>query len=184
MNGGREVRKRGDFDARRGGTSDEERREVPACSGWFCHVAYKCTCRKYIEKNTHLYWVLVMGVICTHLDVEGDWTLLHGICMHARTQENVGLEHTSIRPWSRSRSESTVRISMSLPGAGSASPSPSRPNDAWLPLSAVLTVAVCAVSSLGFDVDSLDGTAKGDGETDDDADATWVRGAGIVVVFV
>ena len=47
-------------------------------------------------------------------------------------------------------------------------------------------VVVCAVSSRDFDVDSLDGTAKGDGETDDDADATWVwgRGASIVVVFV
>ena len=76
-------------------------------------------------------------------------------------------------------------ISMSLPGAGSASSWPSRPNDAWLPLSAVLIVAVCAVSSRGFDVDSLDGTAKGDGETDDDADATWAwgKGAGIVVAF-
>ena len=49
----------------------------------------------------------------------------------------------------------------------------------------MLIVAVCAVSSRGFDVDSLDGTAKGDGETDDDADATWAwgKGAGIVVVF-
>ena len=79
-----------------------------------------------------------------------------------------------------------MRISMSLSGAGSASSSSSRPKDAWLPLSAVLIVAVCAVSSRGFDVDSLDGTAKGDGETDDDADATWawVRGAGIVVAFL
>ena len=61
---------------------------------------------------------------------------------------------------------------MSLPGAGSASSSSSRPNNAWLPLSAVLIVVVCADSSRGFDVDSLHGTAKGDGETDDDADAT------------
>ena len=34
------------------------------------------------------------------------------------------------------------------------------------------------VSSLGCDVDSLDGTVKGDGETDDDADATWACGRG------
>ena len=75
---------------------------------------------------------------------------------------------------------------MSLPGAGSASSWPSQPNEAWLPLSAVLIVAVCTVSSRGFDIDSLDGTAKGDGETDDDADAAcaWGRGADIVVVFV
>ena len=104
----------------------------------------------------------------------------------ARTQENVGPGHTSIGPWSRSRSEPIARISTSLPGVGSASSSCSRPNDAWLPLSEVLIVAVCAVSSRGFDVDSLDGTAKGDGETDDDADAMWAcgRGAGIVVVVV
>ena len=31
-------RKRGVLDARRGGTSDEERREVPACRAWFCQV--------------------------------------------------------------------------------------------------------------------------------------------------
>ena len=67
-------------------------------SGRSCHVAYKRTSRKSIEKDTHICWVLVMGVICTHLDVEGGRTLLHGVCMHARTQENVGLEHTSIRP--------------------------------------------------------------------------------------
>ena len=38
----------------------------------------------------------------------------------------------------------------------------------------------------GFDAHSLDGTAKGDGGTDDDAKETWAwgRGAGIVVVFV
>ena len=182
-----EGRKRGVFDARRGGTSDEERREVPACSGWFCHVAYCMrTCRTGIEKHTHLYVVFIMRMICTHLDVGGGRTLLYGVCMRARTQENVGLGHTSIRPLSRSRSGPTVSISMSLPGAGSASSSSSRPNDAWLPLSAVLIVAVCAASSRGFDVDSLDGTAKGDGETDDDADATWawVRGAGIVVAFL
>ena len=181
-----EGRKRGIFDARRGGTSDEERRELPACSGWFCHVGFCMrTCRTGMEKHTHLYWVLIIGKICTHLDVGGGRTLLHGVCMHARTQENVGLGHTSIGPWSRSRSGSTARISMSLPGAGSALSSSSRPKDAWLPLSAVLIVAVCAVSSRGFDVDSLDGTAKGDDETDDDADATWAWGkrANIVVVF-
>ena len=35
-------------------------------------------------------------------------------------------------------------------------------------------------------MDSLDGTTKGDGKTDNDADATWAwgRGAGIVAVFV
>ena len=27
-------------------------REVPACRGWFCHVAYMRTCRKGIEKHT------------------------------------------------------------------------------------------------------------------------------------
>ena len=87
-----EGRKRGVFDARRGGTSDEERREVPACSGWFCHVAYCMrTCRTCIEKHTHLYVVFIMGMICTHLDVGGGRTLLHDVCMHARTQENVGL---------------------------------------------------------------------------------------------
>ena len=49
---GGEGRKRGVFDARRGGTSDEERR-VPACSGWFCHEAYCMrTCRKGIVKHT------------------------------------------------------------------------------------------------------------------------------------
>ena len=75
---------------------------------------------------------------------------------------------------------------LASPGTGSAASSSSRHNDAWLPLSAVLIVAVCAVSSSGFDVDSLDGTTKGDGKTDNDADATWAwgRGAGIVVVFV
>ena len=31
-------------------------------------------------------------------------------------------------------------------------------------------------SSRGLDVDSLDGTAKGDGDTDDDNDATWACG--------
>ena len=33
-------------------------------------------------------------------------------------------------------------------------------------------------------LDSLDGTAEGDGETDDDANATCGRGAGIMVVVV
>ena len=47
-------RKRGVFDVRRGGTSDEERREVPACSGWFCYVAFMRTYREGIEKHTHV----------------------------------------------------------------------------------------------------------------------------------
>ena len=95
-----EGRQRGAFDARRGGTSDEERREVPACSGWFCHVAYCMgTCRKGIEKHTHLYGIFIMGVICTHPSIGGGRTLLHGVCIHARTQENVGVGHTSIGPW-------------------------------------------------------------------------------------
>ena len=46
-------RKRGVFDARRGGTSDEERCEVPVCSGRFCYVAYCLrTCRKGVKKHT------------------------------------------------------------------------------------------------------------------------------------
>ena len=164
-----EGRKRGVFDARRGGTSDDERREVPACSGSFCYVAYCMrTCKKGIEKHTR---------------IRGSH---RGSDLHARRQgrpdsatwrmyTHIGerwLGHTSIGPWSRSRSGPSVRISMSLPGAGSASSSSSRPNDAWLPLSAVLIAVICADSLRGFDVDSLDGTAKGDGETDDDADAT------------
>ena len=72
--------------------------------------------------------------------------------------------------------------------ARSASSSPSQDNNAWIPfkLSAVLIVAVCAVSSRSLDVDSLDGAAKGDGETDNNVDATcaWGRGADTVVVFV
>ena len=68
--------KRGVFDARRGGTRDEERWEVPARRAQFCHVAYMRTCRKGIEKRTHLYWVLILGMICTHLDVGGGRTLL------------------------------------------------------------------------------------------------------------
>ena len=98
-----EGRKRGVFDARRGGTSDEERREVPACSGRFCHVAYCMrTCRTGIEKHTHLYGVLIMGVIYTHLHVGGDRTLLHGVCIthaHRKTLgwdiplSDVGLDH-------------------------------------------------------------------------------------------
>ena len=75
---------------------------------------------------------------------------------------------------------------MSPPSVGSAWSSSSRDNGAWLPSSAVLIVVVCVVSSRDFDADSLDGTAKGDGGTDDDANETWAwgRGAGIVVVFV
>jgi hypothetical protein len=55
----------------------------------------------------------------------------------------------------------------------------SRDNDAWLPLSAVLIAAVCAVSSRGCEVDALDGAANGEGETDEEADATGGSGAGI-----
>ena len=172
------------MDARRGGTSDEERLEVPACRAWFCHVAYMRTCRKGIEKDTHLYGVFILGLICTHFDVGGGRTLLRCVCMHVyRSWAETYLYWTLV---SITIGTDKVRVSMSLPGAGSASSSSSRPNDAWLPLSEVLIVAVCTVSSRGFDVDSLDGTAKGDGETDDDADATWAcyRGAGILVVVV
>ena len=106
-------RKRGVFDARRGGTSDEERREVPACSGRFCYVAYCLrTCRKGVKKHTPVR------------------VLHHGSDLHASRRrgrpdsvtlrlyaytENDGLGHTSIGPWSRSRSGPTVHISMSLP---------------------------------------------------------------------
>ena len=44
---------RGGFDVWYAGTSDGEHCEVPACSGWFCHVAYCIhTCWKGIEKYT------------------------------------------------------------------------------------------------------------------------------------
>ena len=88
------------FQLRRGGWEDSEgegrkrvfwTRDVEAqvmrsarVSGQFCEVDYMRTCRKGIEKHTHLYWVLVMGVICTHLDVGGGRTLLRGVCMHVR----------------------------------------------------------------------------------------------------
>ena len=171
------------MDERRRGTSDEERREVPACRASFCHVAYMRTCRKGVEKRTHLYGVLIMRMICTHLDVVGGWTLLRCVCMHVHEECWAGtyLYWTLV---SITIGTNNVRVSMSLRGAGSTSPPSSRPNDAWLPLSAVLIVAVCAVSSRCLDVDSLDGTAKGDGETDDDANATCGRGAGIMVVVV
>ena len=65
-------------------------------SGQFCEVDYMRTCRKGIEKHTHLYWVFIMGVICMHLNVGGGWTLLCCVCMH--TYENDRLRHTSIGP--------------------------------------------------------------------------------------
>ena len=42
---------------------------------------------------------------------------------------------------------------------------------------------ICAASSRGLDIDSLDGTAKGDGDTVNKADATCAcgKGSGIVV---
>jgi hypothetical protein len=43
--------------------------------------------------------------------------------------------------------------------------------------------AVCTVSSRGLEVNALDGAAKGEGETDEEADATGGNGAGSVVVF-
>ena len=51
----------------------------------------------------------------------------------------------------------------------------------------VVTLVRGSVFLAWLDVDSLDGAAKGNGETDDDdADATWAwgRGAGILVVVV
>jgi hypothetical protein len=59
----------------------------------------------------------------------------------------------------------------------------SRDNGAWIPLSAVLIVAVCTVSSRRLDVDALDGAVKGEGETDEEADANGGSGAGSVVAF-
>ena len=124
-----EGRKRGVLDARRGGTSDEERPEVPACRAWFCHVAYMRTCRKGIEKHTHLYGVFILGVICTHLDVVGGRTLLRCVCMHVHEECWAGtyLYWTLV---SITIGTNKVRVSMSLRGAGSTSPSSSRPNDA------------------------------------------------------
>ena len=141
------------------------------------------TCRKGIEKRTHLYGVLIMGMICTHLDVVGGRTLLRCVCMHVHEECWAGT-YLYWTPVSITIGTNKVRVSMSLRGAGSTLLSSSRPNDAWLPLSAVLIVAICAVSSQCLDVDSLDGTAEGDGETDDDANATCGRGAGIMVVVV
>jgi hypothetical protein len=54
-------------------------------------------------------------------------------------------------------------------GAGSAWLLSSRDDDAWLPLSAVLIAVSC---SRGLEVDALDGAANGEGETDEEADAT------------
>ena len=147
--------------------------------GWFYHVAYMRTCRKGIEKYT--------PVLGPHRGSD-----LHA-CRHRGRPDSVTRRmyvctHTWVGPWSRSRSGPTARISMLPPSARYASSSPSQDNNAWIPfkLSAVLIVAVCAVSSRSLDVDSLDGAAKGDGETDNNVDATcaWGRGAGTVVVFV
>jgi hypothetical protein len=57
---------------------------------------------------------------------------------------------------------------------GGARLSSSQDNGTWLPLSAVLFAASC---SRGLEVDALDGAAKGEGETDEEADAMWGRGA-------
>ena len=64
--------------------------------GRICHVAYMHTWRKGIEKYTYLYWFLVMGVICTHLDVGGGWTLLRCVCMHARAWAGTHLHWTLV----------------------------------------------------------------------------------------
>ena len=109
-----EGRKRSVFDVRRGGTSDEERREVPACSGWFCHVAYCMrTCKTGIEKDTDLYWVLIFDLHASRRRGRSDSIARR---MYACTHTGkCWLGHTSIGPWSRSRSGPTVHISMSLP---------------------------------------------------------------------
>ena len=53
----------------------------------------------------------------------------------------------------------------------------------WFPLPAVEIVVVCTVSSCSSEVDTLDGAAKGDGESDDNTDVMWVRGVWRVVVL-
>ena len=115
------------------------------------------------------------------LDVGGGQTPLR-VCMHARSQERwAGTDHPSLdhdRDQQHAyRHAAQCQICLVLFFTRQ-----------WrvVTSSAVLIVVVCAVSSRGFDVDSLDGTVKGGGETDDEADATcaWGRGAGIVVIFV
>ena len=165
-------RKKGALDARRRGTGDEERREVPACLAWFCHVAYMRTRKKGIEKDTPVRGLHHGSDL--HAFRRRGRSDSAALRMYACTQKNVELRHTSI--WT------LVSITTGTDSAHLDVPAwcriyfvfVSRDNDAWLPLSAVLIVAVCAVSSRGLDVDSLHGTAKGDGETGD-ADATCVR---------
>ena len=112
-------RKKGALDARRRGTGDEERREVPACRAWFCHVAYMRTRKKGIEKDTPVRGLHHGSDL--HAFRRRGRSDSAALRMYACTQKNVELRHTSIGPWSQSRLGPTVRISMSQPGAGSTS---------------------------------------------------------------
>ena len=122
----RRRRKKGIFDAWRGGTSDEECRKVPACRGWFCHVAYRRTCTKGIEKNTYPCWVLVMGA------TSGEAGLCYAAyaCIHMRTM-SWDIPPGTYLYWTRVSIMIGANSAMSLPRARSASSSPSRPNDTW-----------------------------------------------------
>ena len=96
-----------------------------------------CIHTERAKRGTHLYCVLIMRVICTHLDVGGGRTLLHDVlCVHP--QENVWPD--------RSRSGPTARISISPP----------------LCLTFVFTRQRRAVIL----VRSADGAAKGEGGVD------------------
>ena len=148
---------------RREGTSDEERRDVPACRTWFCHVAYMRTYRKDIRE--------------AHTPVLGPH---HGNDLHAcqrrGRRDSVTLGNTSIGPGldhdrdqqcaSRCRClvPDLLRLRLHDPMTRGY---PCRSADRRCMYS----------SSRGLDdVDSLDGTAKGDGDTDDENDATWECG--------
>ena len=107
------------------------------------------TRRKDIEKHTHLYWVLIMGMVYTHLDVGGGRTLLHCVCMHV---------HGTC--WAETYLYWTL-VSITI-GTNTARLAwcwiyfvfVFTTHDAWPPLSTVLIAAVCMASSRGLDVDS------------------------------
>ena len=103
-----------------------------------------------------------MGVICTHVNVGGGGTLLRWeIPLLDLVSIMIGTNsaHLDVAAWCR-----TCFVFV------------------FTTQRRVITLVRAAdrrrmySSSRGLDVDSLDGTAKGDGDTDDDNDATWACG--------